>query len=336
MGLNIDEVIDDAYILREGYIFRDGFVFVPSQHHPCIMNRLLLRNPSRARGILNLRGYSWKTFDEHIQFINEYQLQKALLICDDLRFIQNCPSLTDVVVEVPYSAKDHYDFSPLYGLPDLRALHCRTGYDDHSGVMFSIDYAKLPSLKKLVMTDDGYPMFQAHQNFEELCLLEHLCISGNKNKSYSSVSSLNHGSSLRHLKLSGCSIETLNGLSNHPYMESLELSDCRSLSDIDDLGAVASTLRILYIESCPRVKDLSVLSKLKNLEHLELMGNNIISDLMFLENMHQLKSFMFSMNVANGDLTPCLCVPYVSSRNRKHYNLRDCQLPKNRSQDNSL
>lgn len=328
MGIRFDEIIDDTFILREGYIFRNGFVFVPSQHDPCIMDRLQVRNPTRARGVTNLCGYSWRTFEEHIQFINEHRLQKALLVCDDLEFIRDCPSLNDVQVEVPYSAKENFDFSPLYGLPDLRALYCRTGFDDHSGLMFPIDYTKLPGLRKLEMTDDGYPMFQAHRGFEDLCSLEYLHMSGNKNKKYKSVSSINHGGSIRHLSLWSCGITTLDGLSDHPFMEEISLFACRSLSDIQELSAVADTLRVLCIDSCPSVKDMSVLSQLKNLEHLELFGNNVIPDLVFLENMPKLKTFVFSINVANGDLYPCLSVPYVSCRNRKHYNLHDSQLPK--------
>ena len=35
------------------------------------------------------------------------------------------------------------------------------------------------------------------------------------------------------------------------------------------------------------------------------------------------------MNVKDGDLTPCLDLSYAySGKNRKHYNLKDLQLPK--------
>lgn len=42
-----------------------------------------------------------------------------------------------------------------------------------------------------------------------------------------------------------------------------------------------------------------------------------------------LKLFCFSMNVLDGDLSPCLSIACVDSfKNRKHYNLKDCELPK--------
>ena len=49
----------------------------------------------------------------------------------------------------------------------------------------------------------------------------------------------------------------------------------------------------------------------------------------FLKKMKNLKTFLFNMNVKDGDLTPCLDLSYVySEKNRKHYNLKDCELPK--------
>ena len=45
--------------------------------------------------------------------------------------------------------------------------------------------------------------------------------------------------------------------------------------------------------------------------------------------MKNLKTFKFDMNVQDGDLTLCLDLSYVSSlKNRKHYNLKNNELPK--------
>ena len=42
-----------------------------------------------------------------------------------------------------------------------------------------------------------------------------------------------------------------------------------------------------------------------------------------------LKTFIFNMNVKDGDLTPCLDLSYAcSKKDRKHYNLKDTELPK--------
>ena len=45
--------------------------------------------------------------------------------------------------------------------------------------------------------------------------------------------------------------------------------------------------------------------------------------------MKNLKLFMFNMNVLDGDLSLCLKVSHVySEKNRRHYNLKDEELPK--------
>lgn len=65
------------------------------------------------------------------------------------------------------------------------------------------------------------------------------------------------------------------------------------------------------------------IGKLVNLRHLELTGRNEISSLSFLNQMPQIQTFLFSVNVLDGDLTPCMKIPYVyCERNRKHYNLK--------------
>lgn len=112
-------------------------------------------------------------------------------------------------------------------------------------------------------------------------------------------------------------------------MQCLYLHYNRSLQDISALKKVKRTLRALRIENCPKINDFSVLGELENLELLELSGKNELPSLGFLKKMKNLKTFTFNMNVKDGDLTPCLDLSYVySEKNRKHYNLKDTELPK--------
>ena len=72
-----------------------------------------------------------------------------------------------------------------------------------------------------------------------------------------------------------------------------------------------------------------MLGKLENLELLQLSGSNELPSLDFLKTMKNLKTFVFSVNVADGDLTLCRNLSYVySERNRKHYNLKDSDMPR--------
>ncbi len=113
-------------------------------------------------------------------------------------------------------------------------------------------------------------------------------------------------------------------------MQCLYLHYNRSLKDISALSKVKKTLKALRIENCSKIEDFSVLAELENLELLELSGSNTLPSLSFIKSMKNLKTFVFNMNVEDGDLTPCLNLSYVySEKNRKNYNLKDKDLPKN-------
>ena len=72
-----------------------------------------------------------------------------------------------------------------------------------------------------------------------------------------------------------------------------------------------------------------MIGKLENLESLVLIGSNVISNLSFLTKMKKLKTFIFTMEIADGDLTPCLDLQYACcAKGRKYYNLKDDKLPK--------
>lgn len=133
---------------------------------------------------------------------------------------------------------------------------------------------------------------------------------------------------LKEATLIQCSITSLDGIDKFFDMQSVHLYYLRSLSDISTLEKCANSLRALTIESCPRVTDFSVLYTLNKLEHLNLMGSNVLPDLKFLEHMPNMKTFVWSMPVADCDLSPCLRLPYASyTRGKRGYNYKDRDLP---------
>jgi Leucine-rich repeat (LRR) protein len=124
------------------------------------------------------------------------------------------------------------------------------------------------------------------------------------------------------------SIKDLTGIGNHPRLTSLALHNNHSLRDISGLAEVKASLTTLAIDCCVKIRDFSVLEQLENLEFLQLDGNNTLPNLNFLRRMPRLKCFSFTMNVADGDLRPCLNIPQAYCRDRKHFNLKNNQLPK--------
>lgn len=160
MVLDIDEIITDPYLLREGYIFRDGFVFSMGEEYPTIFNRIVIRVPERAREDKVRTGYSYRTLEEHIELINHYGIKKAMVICDDLNFILNCPSIDDIEVWPSFEAPSGFDYSVLYKMPNLKAVYCRAIYGAYEQYKADIDYSKIKGLEQITMSDNGHSGYE--------------------------------------------------------------------------------------------------------------------------------------------------------------------------------
>jgi hypothetical protein len=105
----------------------------------------------------------------------------------------------------------------------------------------------------------------------------------------------------------------------------------RNLSDISDLAALAPTLRMLAFENCPKIPDFSVISKLKELEYLELKGKNELPNLDFIQKLPKLKFLILTMNVLDGNMSCLKNIQYVDAVCKRHYNLKNKDLPKDRT-----
>ena len=320
--LNINEIIKDYHIINEGYIYRNGFVFTFGQEEPVIFNRIVIRKPECARADETKMGYSYRSLEEHIELINEYQIEKARIMCDDLTFILKCPSLKDVDIFPSYDAQEKFDYSVLYKMPNLKSLYCKTIYGDCGQYKTTLDYSKINGLEELSIEKEG------HLGFEKISTIKEIWIS--ENKKIRSLSEVSCSSELQKMTLLGCGIQNLDGIEKHKKIRSLTLWHNYSLRDIAAMSYVSDTLVELSIDACSKIKDFTVLNHLKNLEYLYLEGNNTLPNLEFLKQMNKLKVFIFTMNIEDGDLSNCMNVPYVSCRNRKHYNLKDKELPTHR------
>ena len=64
------------------------------------------------------------------------------------------------------------------------------------------------------------------------------------------------------------------------------------------------------------------------LEEFELDGNNSIESLSPIKSLTNLKVLLAYVNVADGDLSICKHMRFAACNNRKHYNIKDKDLPK--------
>lgn len=289
---------------------KDGFEFVPMFYPFYRKDAIKVVVDSRA-----LKDYQ--------EYIRKRGLEKAEIVMPDLKILQLCPSLKYLRVWPSYNAPEGFDFSPLYEMPEVKSLNCQNRYGSQEQYISEIDYSKIHGLISLFVDVNEKTL-----NYNKVETLKSLLVGGFKGNNRD-LTDLFNSEKLDTLQLSECGMYSLNGIESSYKMQCLYLYYNRSLKDISALSKVKDTLKALRIENCSKIEDFSVLGELKNLELLELVGSNKLPNLDFIRSMKNLKTFVFDMNVLDGDLTPCLNLSYVySDKNRKHYNLKDSDLPK--------
>ena len=285
---------------------------------------LVIHNPKDALIITPVLIRSHKSLEEHIEYIRNNNIKKAIVVAEDIRFISECPSLEYLRVLPAIGASD-FDYSPAYELPNLKWLCCctTTGLDDEQ--VASVDYSQFKEVRRLSI--HGY---KGQHNVA----LANNVISLIFDFGYPKANDLRNSfptEKLRNFAISQAPIMSLSGIESAKQLRRLELSYNRRLSDISALYSLRDTLACLEIEKCGKISDFSVLETLNNLEYLMLKGSNTLPDLTFLKNMPKLKYLHLTMNVADGDLSLCENLPYARIQNRKHYTHKDKDLPKNYS-----
>lgn len=319
--INFQEIITDSHILAKRYIERNGFYFTAITYPGNIYDAIIIKNPSTTQCSSTFLGPSVHDLEKQIEFINEYKIEKALLIVENIDFILLCPSLKYLRIIPSDAIKDGFDYSPLYEMPQIKSLQCLTVYGSSEQFSTDIDCSRINGLEDIHITNSKF------KNFNQVKTLRSLGISnygsGDLREAFNSLE-------IDTLSLFQCKIKSLDGIQKSHKMQCVYLYQNRSLRDISSLKDVKNTLKALRIDNCSKINDFSVLCELENLELLELSGSNEIPNLSFLKRLKKLKTFIFSMNITDGDLSNCVNLSYAySEKNRKHYNLKDSELPKN-------
>ena len=302
-------------------ISRDGFIFTPVTEPANVFDGIVIRNPTYCDCWSPKKSFSSHSLEEHINLINTLKLEKATIIAEDISFVTQCPSLKYLKIFPADTAKENFDYSPLYQMPEIKFLLCKTQYggcsEPHST---TIDYSQINGLIEINVDGKG------NLNYEKTKDLQRINISHDEHKDFEWI---NSNSNFKKIFLVETKSKTLNGIKKANKLQQLSIDYGKLLSDISDLKYLSKSLRSLSIVNCPKIENFSCLESLVNLEHLELFGSNNLPNLKFLNSMKHLKTFCFSMNVVDCDLSPCLQIPYVDlSKGKKAYNFKNTQLPK--------
>lgn len=317
---DIEEVITDAEILRRGWVSRQGFIFTGITHPANIYDAIVIKDPQNVRCFSPVIKESSHNLEEQIELINREKIEKAMIIAENIDFIKKCPTLKYLRIIPAENAGDGFDYSPLYEMPEIKSIQCPTVYGAGERFFTELDCERLTRLQDIHVTSCGY------RNYEKISTLKSLGLSGYKKQDLTEAFS---SPILDTLTIIQCKIKSLEGIQKSSRIQCLYLYYDKYLEDISALQKIKKSIKALRIENCPKIKDFSILGELDHLELLELSGSNELQDLSFLKTMKSLKTFVFNMNVKDGDLSLCTGLSYVySERNRKHYNLKNAELPK--------
>ena len=311
------------YDIIKGYTMINGYAFTALTYPFNVHDAIIIK----CSGVSDCEAPQYDipchTIEDYVAFIKKMGIQKAVIILNNIEFIVMCPSLKFIKIVPSYQASALFNLTPLYEMPEIKLLDCQNRYGSREQYISEIDYSRIHGLIDLSV--DVNPKTLNYNKVKTLKSLAAVSFKGENRD----LTDLFCSKELDTLRLIQCGVYSLNGIEISRKIQCLYLDYNHSLSDISALSRVKGALKALRIVNCPKIQDFSVLGELENLELLELSGNNTLPNLDFLKTMKSLKTFTFNMNVLDGNLSPCLHLSYVySAKNRKHYKLKDCELPK--------
>ena len=301
----LNERIASFAVQRGMCSLRDGFVYHRSGDEK---EYLLISNPVDEICTSPLLPRSARTLEEHIELVNRQGLDRALISARDIGFLSQCPSLRHLIIRPSDSAADGFDFSPLYRMPEVHSLACRTQYGPGDQYIGYVDYARINGLRKVSIDGKG------HLNYNTVRTLEEFYVRGRKVPK-GDFSEFSCSDVLEKITLVQCSLKSLQGIRTRKLRE-LNVWYNRTLADISRLEDQKDTLISLSLQNCPAITDFGVLGSLINLEYLHLEGKNVLPDVKFLHQMPNLKMLILGMDVADKDLSPCRQIPHVTVRGK--------------------
>lgn len=287
--------------------------------------------PNEAEGIL----IEDIQLDYLINLINSQNIKSAY-ICNlcDFSFLNNTKSLEHLSFEFKVLPKYYsrlkqskskyimeYDITPVYKLERLKSLSVIDLEQPNITTKIKFDLGGFQHLEKFSGDNKFITNIGCAKKLRTLRLNSY---------SNSSLKELACLSNLDSLELNSSRVVSLEGIEDLNNLQCLYLYNNRSLENVEMLKHTKK-LKALRIENSSKIMNFDFIKKLENLELLELSGSNSINNLDFIKELPNLQTFIFNINVEDGNLSPCMSLNYVySERNRKHYNIKDSKLPKNK------
>ena len=167
------EVISDPDRLSDGYQIYDGFVFRAIRHPANVFDAIVIHNPASARRFGDTWVESFRSLEEHIDWINRNKWEKDLVIAEDISFLIHCPTLKHIDIIPSVTAGDHFDFAPLYRLPQILSLWCATNYGKFDRQHSKMDYSQVRGLEDLSVSTEYDVNYHAIPTLRKLSVAQY-------------------------------------------------------------------------------------------------------------------------------------------------------------------
>ncbi|WML48519.1 hypothetical protein RCG23_25415 [Neobacillus sp. PS3-34] len=245
---------------------------------------------------------------EYVDYINAQGISAIAIndsyyLDDNIDFLRNCPNVKKVNINGTFI--ENYE-----GLNYLNHLHVLFFGDPKT----KVDVSKFHELQELYVD-----MNKNVVGIKKCINLRVLKMWKYKPKT-NDLTELSDLSKIEQLAMTQSTIISLTGISAFPKLLKLDLNFCSKLESIKQISEGSQKIKELAIESCKNIKDFSEINTLKELEKLLFTDSGEIPSIRFIEELPQLKSFVFmGTTVEDGNLNPCIGLEYVAFTQKKHY-----------------
>ena len=256
---------------------------------------------------------------------------RALIIESDR--INECMSFCEEQNILKISISRYYgykkkDIEFLKDYPKIKEISIMDEFIDMSGIRYliglkkfslnnkkqAIDFSNFPELEKCSFSwNNQIKNINKSKKLREL----HISKFNPKEKDLTKLSGLKN---LEFLELIRTNINSFTGLNNLSKLSKLELHYARNIEFLKDIENASETLEHLSLNSLPKLKDHSDVTKLKKLTWLKLNKCSDIPSINFIKQMSKLEKFAFvDTTVTDGDITPCICLKHAGFINKTLY-----------------
>jgi protein phosphatase 1 regulatory subunit 7 len=246
--------------------------------------------------------------DECMRYYEDDESLDGVYLCrglgyklDDISFLENHKSIRGLVIP----DGTHIDISGIECLTGLR-------YISISGNRQPIDYSVFPELEeargswhhKVVLSD-------------KCRKLRHLCLWHYRPAGHD-LTNLPYVPNLEFLGLIQSPIESTIGIGRFMKLKQLELCQLPRLTTLCDMESLP--IEIAEVQNCKRLQNLDYFGSVKTLRRLICSHCGAIPSLDFIRGLGRLEHFTFlDVDVSDGDMTPCLRVPYTAFTDKRHF-----------------